>query len=43
VIDLLGTAELFQAAAVQHSHPIGDHERFLMIVGDEDGGRFQVT
>jgi hypothetical protein len=43
VVDLFGTAELFQASAVEDSNPIGNHEGFLMVVGDEHGGRFQVT
>ena len=38
VEDLLGRADLLDLALVHDHHPIGDLERFLLIVGHEDAG-----
>jgi hypothetical protein len=38
VEDLVGRADLFEAAAVEDRHPVGEFERLLLVVGDEQGG-----
>ena len=38
VIDLIGSAHLLDAAMVHHDDAVGEFERFLLIVGNEQAG-----
>src|SRR5262249_37401784 len=38
VVDLVGRADLLDLAAVQHDDAVGELDRLLLVVGDEDGG-----
>ena len=38
VIDVAGAADLLDRARVHHDNPVGDRQRLLLVVGDEDGG-----
>ena len=43
LVDLFGRAELRQSSIAQHGHAVGEGQRFLLIVGDEQRGRALVT
>ena len=43
VVDLAGRADLLDTALVHHHHPVGDFERFFLIVGDEDRGHVDLV
>ena len=38
VVDLVGRADLLDAALVEDDDPVGELERLVLVVGDEDGG-----
>jgi hypothetical protein len=38
VVDRLRRADLLDPPLVHHHHPVGDFQRFLLVVGDEDPG-----
>ena len=38
VVDLVGAADLLDPALVQHDDAVGELDRLLLVVGDEDGG-----
>ena len=39
LVDLLGRARLLDAPRAQHGHGVGERERFLLVVGDEERAR----
>jgi hypothetical protein len=39
MVDRFRCVELFEAALVEDSYPVGHSKRLVMVVGDEDGGR----
>ena len=38
VVDLVGGADLLDAALAHHHDPVGEFQRLFLVVGDEDGG-----
>ena len=38
IVDVLEAADLLDRALVHHDDPVGDRQRLLLAVGDEDGG-----
>ncbi len=43
VPDLLRRADLLDAAGVHQHHPVGDFQRFFLVVGDENTGHMQLV
>jgi len=43
VVDLVGGADLLDAALVHDDHAVGDLERLLLVVGDEDAGHVDLV
>src|SRR5262249_27747627 len=38
IVDLVGRADLLDLAAIQHHDAVGELDRLLLVVGNEDGG-----
>ncbi len=38
VVDLVGRADLLEDTAIHHRDPVGQGERFVLVVGDQDRG-----
>ena len=41
IVDFLGRTDLLDPAAVHHDHPVGDRQRFLLVVRDVKRGDVQ--
>ena len=38
VVEIHRRADLLDDAAIEHGNPVGNRQRFFLVVGDKDGG-----